>query len=237
MRCSLRSIRSFASATVVVLVCGSATLAGRGVTPVDARVQVAIEDAVAQRLGPDAIVTVQVTEVRVGEVPDGIVALPDQGTRIGTSGRFTLFASGSRRIRIGEATALVSVTADSVRLRRAVARGATLDAADIEQVHQALDGPFTPAARLEDIIGARARRDLAAGSTLSRADLIPEPAVKSGDSVRVIVRIAGVEVSATAIALQSGAKNEVIRLTNPANRKTLMGRVVRRGEVEVIDAY
>jgi len=236
MKCSRRLIRSFASAALV-LACGSATLAGRGVTPVDARVQVAIEDAVAQRLGPDAIVTVQVTEVRVGEVPDGIVALPDQGTRVGASGRFTLFASGSRRVRIGEATALVSVTAETIRLKRAVARGAMLDVADIEQVHQALDGPLTPAARLEDIIGARARRDLAPGSTVSRADVIPEPIIKSGDSVRVIVRIGGVEVSGTAIALQSGAKNEVIRLTNPASRKTLMGRVVRRGEVEVIDAY
>ena len=221
---------------VLVLACGSAPLAGRGVTPVDARVQVAIEDAVAQRLGPDAIVTVHVTEVRVGEVTDGIVALPDQGTRLGASGRFTLFASGSRRARIGEATALVSVTAETLRLRRAVARGETLVAADFEQVHQALDGPLTPVARLEDVIGTRARRDLPAGSILSRADVMPEPTIKSGDSVRVIVRIGGVEVSGTAIALQSGAKNEVIRLTNPASRKTLMGRVVRRGEVEVVDA-
>lgn len=236
MRCSRRSIRSFASATVVVLVCGSATLAGRDVTPVDARVQVAIEDAVAQRLGPDAIVTVEVTEVRAGEVTDGIVALPDQGTRLGSVGRFTLFASGSRRVRIGEATALVSVTAETIRLTRAISRGDRFDAADVEQVRQALEGPLTPPTQLEDVIGARARRDLEPGSTLGRTDLVPEPAVKSGDSVRVVVRVAGVEVSATAIALQSGAMHDVIRLTNPASRKTLMGRVVRRGEVEVINA-
>jgi flagella basal body P-ring formation protein FlgA len=218
-------------------VLGSAVLAGQGTGPVDARVRLAIQDAVAERLGPGAVVTADVTDARVGEVPDGIVAWPDQGARAGALGRFTLFASGSRRIRVGEATARVSASVQTVRLRRAVTRGQVVGPDDIEQVRQEHEGPLLRTPLVDDVVGVQARRDLAAGATLSLSDLTPEQAIRSGESVRAVVRIAGVEVSTTAIALQTGAKHEVIRLTNPGSRKALLGRVTRRGEVEVIDAY
>ncbi|NOT24505.1 MAG: flagellar basal body P-ring formation protein FlgA [Acidobacteria bacterium] len=226
----------FARAFLIALLTGSTPLVARGDVAVDVRVQQAIEDAVAERVGHDAIVTARVTDIRAGELAEGVVAWPEQDTRAGVPARFALYSSRSRRVRIGEATAVVSVTVEAIRLRRPVLRGESIEMRDIEEVRHELDGPLAPVAGIDDVLGARARRDVSADTILSRSDVVPEPAIKSGESVRAVVRIGGVEVSATAIALQSGARNEVIRLTNPGSRKTLLGRVVRRGEVEVIDA-
>jgi flagella basal body P-ring formation protein FlgA len=210
--------------------------AGQDLAPA-ARVRAAIEEAVQERLGGGALVAAEVLDVRLGEASGGIAAWPEQGARAGVAARFSLFTSDSRRVRIGEATAIVSATVEAVRLTRPVGRGEAIGRDDIERVRVAHTGVLIGLPTPDEVLGAHARRDLAAGATVAKSDVIPEPAVRSGDTVKVVVRIAGVEVSTTAVALQSGARSEVIRLTNPASRKALLGRVIRRGEVEVVDVY
>jgi flagella basal body P-ring formation protein FlgA len=44
-----------------------------------------------------------------------------------------------------------------------------------------------------------------------------------------------VQAEGRAIASQSGGPGDLIRLVNPESRRTLQGRIVARGEVEVLD--
>jgi flagella basal body P-ring formation protein FlgA len=143
---------------------------------------------------------------------------------------------GTRR-RIGEATAVVSVTVDGVRARREVGRGRVFQAADVEAVRTELeDGRFVPAPSIDAVIGSRAARELAPGAIIVTGDLIRERMVKSGDRVRAVVRLGGVEIETVAVAAQTGALNDIISVLNPGTRRVLRGRVVGNGEVEVVDA-
>ena len=53
-------------------------------------------------------------------------------------------------------------------------------------------------------------------------------------SVVVRARVGGIEAEGRAIASQNGVAGDVIRLVNPDSRRTLQGRIVGAGEVEVI---
>jgi flagella basal body P-ring formation protein FlgA len=221
---------------LVVLSSGEGTVWGQEPRSTDLRVHTAIEDAVTERLGPGAVVTVTVTDVHLTGTADTVVARLDQGMRAGVAGRVTLFSSDSRRVRVGEATALISARVQTVRARRALTRDEVITHDDIESVHDNAVGPLVRPLGIDDLVGGRTRRDVGLGAVIERADVAPEAAIRSGDAVRAVLRMGGVEVATTAIALQSGARHEVIRLTNPTSRKALLGRVTKAGEVEVVDA-
>jgi flagella basal body P-ring formation protein FlgA len=197
----------------------------------------AIEVAVAARVGSGATVdVVDVSDIRLGDTDEDVVAMPDQGARSGQPARFTLFTAGTRRTRVGEATAVVEIATETVRTRRAVAQGEILRNVDLEIVRASVDHVrFTRLVVLDEVVGARATRDLLAGATLGRMDVAVEPAVKAGASVQGRVRVAGVEVEATMVALRSGAIDEIVPVRNAATRRTLRGRVTGKGEVEVLD--
>src|SRR5262245_35215748 len=82
----------------------------------------AIERAVQARVGAGATVAVsQISGLRVTAAAGAIVAQPEAAARIGEPVRFLLSAEGGTRpVRIGEATAVVTVVADAVRTRRDV---------------------------------------------------------------------------------------------------------------------
>ena len=89
---------------------------------------------------------------------------------------------------------------------------------------------------LQAVVGARVAHDMAAGATFTAADFQPEPLVRPGESVRAIVRVSpALEITGRAVALQAGDRHEVISVMNPETRQTRRGRVVARGEVEMID--
>jgi flagella basal body P-ring formation protein FlgA len=238
MRCSRRSTRSFARLAAALAAVATFTAAGRAqdTGPDEARVRLAIERAVLDRIGPTAAVDVTaVTDLRLTRDAAALVAVPDPGLRADAPGRFVLFGDTSRRVRVGEATAVVSAVVDAVRVRRPVARGRLVEAGDMELVREPLEGRLDPPAAIDDVLGARARRDLVPGLRLTTQDVAVEPAVRSGDPVRVFVRVAGIEVSATAVAMQTGVKHDVILVANPESRQTLRGRITANGEVEVLN--
>jgi flagella basal body P-ring formation protein FlgA len=188
------------------------------------------------RLGSQVDVEVAVTDVRMIDAEGTITALPDQGARIGIPSRFTLFAD-RRRLRLGEATAVVSAVGGAVRLRRTLARSEIVGQDDVEVVRAPMDGArFAPAPTLETVVGARASHDMGAGTLFTPADYLPQPLVKPGETVRAIVRVSRVlEITGRAVALQAGDRHEVISVMNPETRQTRRGRVVAPGEVEMID--
>lgn len=80
------------------------------------------------------------------------------------------------------------------------------------------------------------RRTLPEGAVVAGRDVAPLPLVASGETVRVRVALAGLEVEASAVASQTGDFGEVIRVVNPDSGRALRARVVGRREVEVVDA-
>jgi flagella basal body P-ring formation protein FlgA len=238
MKCSSRSIRSFVSHGFWLLLLTVPLYGGPTAIADSSALANAIEAAVRARVGSTSVVTVTaITGVRLVREPASLVAVPDPSARIGSAVRFVI-ATGEAgaRTRIGEATAIVQVSAPAVRTRKAVARGDRLDGDALAVVATDLSGQsLRPLLSLEDARGARATHDLVEGALVTRSDIVLEPLVKAGDVVRARVHVGDVELAGSGVAAESGVKDEVIRVINQESRHAFRARVVGTGEVEVID--
>jgi len=205
---------------VILLALG--TLAGGGVTT-------AIERAVVARMG-DVEVVVREVSTSVAD-QSGLAASIEPGARLGRPIRFILTAGGRR---VGSAVARVEVFGRAPRARRALARDEEIGAADVEVERVPITNVLLR--RIPDaseVIGARARRDIAAGELLTDAVVAVPPAVKSGDEVQVTVTVGAVQVTGPGRASGSGHVGDTIRVSTPSSRRLLTGRIVGRGAVEV----
>ncbi len=117
-------------------------------------------------------------------------------------------------------------------LTRAVQRGDIIRRADLEQQD-------VPASRarfalaLGDIVGKEARRALPAGSLVRGSDIAPPTLVGRGEPVTLILHSGALTITAPGKALQNAAAGEAVRVVNLSTSRTLDGRVVRVGEVEI----
>ena len=238
MKCSSRSIRSFVSHGFWLLLLTVPLYGGPTAIADSSALANAIEAAVRARVGSTSVVTVTaITGVRLVREPASLVAVPDPSARIGSAVRFVI-ASGEAgaRTRIGEATAIVQVSAPAVRTRKAVARGERLDGDALAVVATDLNGQsLRPLLSLDDARGARATHDLVEGALVTRSDIVLEPLVKAGDVVRARIHVGDVELAGSGVAAESGVKDEVIRVINQESRHAFRARVIGSGEVEVVD--
>ena len=238
MKCSSRSIRSFVSNGLWLLLLTVPLYGGPTAIAEPSALATAIEAAVRARVGGTSVVSVtNITGVRLVREPASLVAGPDPSARIGSAVRFVIATGESgARTRIGEATATVQVSAPAVRTRKAIARGDRLDADALAVVATDLNGQaLRPLLSLDDARGARATHDLVEGALITRADIVPEPLVKAGDVVRARVHVGAVELVGSGVATENGLKDEVIRVINQESRHAFRARVVGSGEVEVVD--
>jgi flagella basal body P-ring formation protein FlgA len=238
MKCSSRSIRSFVSNGLWLLLLTVPLYGGPTAIAEPSALANVIEAAVRARVGSTSVVSVtQISGVRLIRESASLIAVPDPSARIGSAVRFVLAAGDpGARTRLGEATAIVQVTAPAVRTRKAIARGDRLDADALTVVATDLNGQsLRPLLSLEDARGARATHDLVEGALVTRSDIVPEPVVKAGDVVRARVHVGDVEVVGSAVAAENGLKDDVIRVINQGSRHAFRARVVASGEVEVVD--
>jgi flagella basal body P-ring formation protein FlgA len=206
----------------------------------DPLVRDAIVAAVKAKMGTAATVTVGDMRVRGLDTIDGMavtrmVAVPDAGARVGGMVRFLLFEGAKHERRAGSVDADVHVSAPHLRARRALAHRETIDAADLERV--TADVGRMPMEALPDerlLAGARVARPIAEGKAVLASMIASTQLVKSGDEVRTVVRIGALEARGAAIASQSGALGDEIRVVNADSKRALRARVTGEGEVEVI---
>jgi len=239
MKCSSKSIRSFVSGGLWLLLLTAPLYGGpSAVVDESAVLANAIEAAVRARVGSASVVSVtNITGVRLVRESASLVAVPDPSARIGAPVRFVL-ADGEfgARTRLGEATAVVRVSAPAVRMRKAVARGDRLDAEALAVVATDLNGySMRPLLSLDAARGARTTHDLVEGALVTRADIVPEPIVKSGDPVRAHVHVGGVELTGSGVAAENGLKDDIIRVINQESHHAFRARIIGSGEVEVVD--
>jgi flagella basal body P-ring formation protein FlgA len=191
----------------------------------------AIAAAVASRIGGDALVTVTTLQADA-PAAKSMVAVPEPGARTNTPARFVIFSDGAR---VGSAVATVFVNASHVRATRAILRDEAFASGDVEQVNAPMRNQLlrrVPA--LEDVIGNRARRNIAQGEAITAAVVNVQPLVRSGDAVSVLVRIGAVEAEGKGIASGSGHTGDVIRVVNKGSRRPLKARITGPGAVEII---
>ena len=220
---------------VLLLVCASLALPVAAATAASdpSAVRLAIAQAVAERFHV-ASAQVTVGELRIDAVEGAgtIVAVPDPGARTGQPAQFTLRA-GSKRL--GLAVASVIVTTPHVRTTAAVERDAVVTAEAVQEQDSGVTGVrFEPLPRLDDVIGAHARRTLAAGEVLSKAVVIVPDAVRAGDEVKVVARMGALEAWGVGRATASGGVGDVVRITRGSARGLQPARVLSAGVVEVL---
>jgi flagella basal body P-ring formation protein FlgA len=207
---------------------GAATIA-------DAAVRDAIVRAVAERFGAASGAQVAVDELRIDatEIEGGaLTALPDPGGRTGRPAQFTLRA-GTKRV--GLAVATVTVSVPHVRITTAVDRDAVVAAESVqEQDGEVANVRFEPLPRLDDVVGAHARRALVAGEVLSHSVVIVPEAVRAGDEVKVVARVGALEAWGVGRATGSGRVGDVVRITRGAARGLQPARVLSPGVVQVL---
>jgi flagella basal body P-ring formation protein FlgA len=226
-------------AVAAAIVVALATVAARAVTMPEALAAGAVVDAVTSIFGGDTEVTISDLQVAwySGQPATGpLDAKPEPGVRLGRVMRFSLWHRGTSSVAaVGYATGLVDVRTAYLRAARDIARGTILAREDVEDV-VGVPGEIALRARpaADEAIGARAVRPMRAGETITSAMVAAVPFVKSGDRVRTRITTGALSAFGYAIAEQSGGPGQVIRLLNPESRRTIRGRIVARGEVEVI---
>jgi flagella basal body P-ring formation protein FlgA len=211
--------------------------------PADApAIRLALIEAIRGRLGPTAHVRLERVSISldVNDATVGLVAVPEPGSRIGCEMRFALLTDDTRSRRggtrrIGQARAAVYVAIEHVRAAGAIGRGATVTDADLVVSDDEVGiSPLVPLPLAKDIAGGRAIRDLRTGDVLTSSLVKAQPLVRSGDTVNVRFHLGPVEATGKAVAQQSGYRHDRIKLINPDSRRTMVGRVVGAGEVEVL---
>lgn len=83
------------------------------------------------------------------------------------------------------------------------------------------------------LLGCRARVGLVAGRQVPLARIEKIPDVDNGSTVIMVGSAGGLEIRAKGVALQNGAIGETIAVRNIDSRKTLTGKIVGPGTVEI----
>lgn len=84
----------------------------------------------------------------------------------------------------------------------------------------------------EDAIAQSSSRTLRAGQPLHVRWLAAPMVVRRGDSVSIVARNAGIEVSAAGEALENGRQRQIVRVRNSSTGKVIRARVLEEGLVE-----
>lgn len=79
---------------------------------------------------------------------------------------------------------------------------------------------------LDELVGQSARRPLIAGRLIKRTDVMPRRLVEKGDFVTVHFRSKSMSLTYRGLAMEHGARNDVIRIRNPRSKKIIEGKVV-----------
>ena len=113
-------------------------------------------------------------------------------------------------------------------------KGQTIDASSIHyrkkkitNLHQGYFG------RLDSIERLQARRNLASNSILNSANVAPKLLVTSGQRVTILLKIKGLEIKSTGLALQSASLGQLVKVKNTQSNKIIEGTVSSEGQVTI----
>ena len=199
--------------------------------PMEVSARDAITRAVTARMGDGVVVEVMALDMPSGAPDRFIEARPDPAARLGRPIRFTLVpARGSRVF----ATATLRVVTTHVVALRDLPRGATVTTDDVQVLYAEVKQ--VPMRRLplgDQVIGSRVLRLVSAAAVVIPGAVVLRRAVEPGDRITGIAMAGDIRVSAELTATDGGDPGDVIRVVNTGTKRSLRGRVIAEGLVEV----
>lgn len=186
-------------------------------------------------------------EVRLLQAPDQILADPkvkdpiriDRVDWSQSTGRFTVLAT----VAVEHGTKPLSLTGtavemvDIVALAQPIRRGDILNENDVTKIR--LARKKVPAGALMDaagIVGKEARTNLRANAPISRKDFQRPILIKQREKITVTFVMPGMKLTSRAIAMDEGAKGDVIDIMNIQSRRIVPATIISRGQVRVHSA-
>ena len=97
----------------------------------------------------------------------------------------------------------------------------------ITNLHQGYFG------RLDSLERLQAKRNLASNSILSSANVAPKLLVTSGQRVTILLKINGLEIKSTGLALHSASLGQLVKIKNTQSNKIVEGTVSSEGQVTI----
>lgn len=111
--------------------------------------------------------------------------------------------------------------------QRHIRPGEVIKASDIGwRKVRARQSTYNTIGSVEALIDHTARRPLIAGRLVRRTDVRPRELVRKSDFVTVHFRSAAMSLTTRGLALEAGARGDVIRIRNPRSKKIIEGKVV-----------
>lgn len=223
-------VRAFVAIAVVGFVAAPSPRAGADAGDPQS-VTALVRAALAARLGPDVDIEIAIAGLAAGAGPFTEARL-DPAARLGRPFVARLVPASSRAV--VPVTVTAKVVAPQVVAAHAIPRAQVVTAADVVVVRREIENaPLRPLPVLAEVVGGRALRLIPAGATLLPGFVHVRRTVEPGDEVTAIFATGEIEITATLVAADGGRVGDRIRIVNPGTKRSLWGRVVARGIVEV----
>ncbi len=197
-----------------------------------------IEDVVRRR-APGPVSSIEVPPIDAFELAEvdgydvSISAHPDQEMAGWVPLNITISDRG-RVMRHGVITVRVDSERMAVVAARSLSSGATLTRDDLKREPQ-------PVANLsedwiadpEPAVGKSLRRSLRAGAPLRERHLEVQPAVRRGDTVKIVLSSGALRIDAVGRALHDARQGEILRVRSRGSKRAIEGEVDEAGTVHV----
>lgn len=203
-----------------------------------ATIRRAAEDALRRELDP-ALAGVALSAVAL----DSRLRLPACGTALATQAMPPRGTQSRVLVRVACSTGAtwnlnvpveIRRKFDVLVMRRAVARGETLTAADVTVQSRTLPGLASPfVSSVAELPGRQTRRPIPEGAALAADALDVALLIKRGQTVTLSATTAGVEVRAPGLAMGNAMANQRVRVQNLYSLKIVEGVADNQGVVRV----
>lgn len=124
-------------------------------------------------------------------------------------------------------------TATAVVAKRAMAAGTIIRSEDVELRSGSWPQASTLAPRLAGVVGTKLERSVAAGDPVRVSAVVRPNILRRGTTVRILLRHGGFSIEIEGVALEDGARDELVRVRNPSTNKVITARVHGPTEVHV----
>lgn len=84
-----------------------------------------------------------------------------------------------------------------------------------------------------DVVGMQAKKYIAMGSVVKRADITNPTVIKNNDPVNIVYSSGAINLKTSGIALGSGAVGDMIKVKNGTSGIVLLGQIINKNTVQV----
>lgn len=119
-------------------------------------------------------------------------------------------------------------------LKSSLRNGTTITASDIETIQiRTAELQHDVILNADELIGTTPRRMLNAGKPVKAGEIEQPRVVQRGQTITMVFKSGGMELTAMGKALENGAKGDIIRVVNTGSNRTIQGIVSAEKEVTV----